>query len=215
MSREFGAIAMCWRVARGGVRDGPCVALGNVMSNSAATHALLRVRARALMDPPLRYRNLPRRLGVVRLAAILGMLAVVAAGVAVYRLFQAEMQAARVKLLAGSRVLSTACGPIEVAEEGDGPPVLVVHGTGGGYDQGLNFLRRSVGEGFHRIAISRFGYLRTPQPSDMSSAAQAESFVCALDAVGSSRVAVVGLSGRRWRQVHGGWSRCGRQTDTC
>jgi hypothetical protein len=50
MSREFGAIAMCWRVARGGVRDGPCVALGNVMSNSAATHALLRVRARALMD---------------------------------------------------------------------------------------------------------------------------------------------------------------------
>jgi len=167
------------------------------------------------MDPPLRYRNLPRRLGVVRLAAILGMLAVVAAGVAVYRLFQAEMQAARVKLLAGSRVLSTACGPIEVAEEGDGPPVLVVHGTGGGYDQGLNFLRRSVGEGFHRIAISRFGYLRTPQPSDMSSAAQAESFVCALDAVGSSRVAVVGLSGRRWRQVHGGWSRCGRQTDTC
>jgi len=107
------------------------------------------------MDPPLPYRNLPGRLGVVRLAAILGMLAVVAAGVAVYLLFQADMQAARVKLLAGSRVLSTACGPIEVAEEGDGPPVLVAHGTGGGYAQGLNFLRRSVGEGFHRIAISR------------------------------------------------------------
>jgi len=38
MSCEFGAIAMCWRVARGGVRDGPCVALGNVVSNNAATN---------------------------------------------------------------------------------------------------------------------------------------------------------------------------------
>lgn len=138
--------------------------------------------------------NFSRRLGVVRVAAVLGLLVLVAAGVAIYLFFRADMQAARARLLAGSRVLSTACGPIEVAEEGDGPPVLVVHGTGGGYDQGLNFLRRSVGEGFHRIAISRFGYLRTPQPPDISSAAQAESLVCALDALGSPRVAVVGLS---------------------
>jgi len=130
----------------------------------------------------------------VTVAVILGMLALIAAGVAVYLFFRSDMQAARGKLLAASHILSTACGPIEVAEEGDGPPVLVVHGTGGGYDQGLNFLRRSVGEGFHLIAISRFGYLRTPQPPDISSAAQAASIVCALDALGSSRVAVVGLS---------------------
>jgi 2-hydroxy-6-oxonona-2,4-dienedioate hydrolase len=138
--------------------------------------------------------NFSRRLGVVRVAAIPGLLVLVAAGVAIYLFFRADMLAARARLLTGSRVLSTACGPIEVAEEGDGPPVLVVHGTGGGYDQGLNFLRRSTGEGFHRIAISRFGYLRTPQPPDISSAAQAQSFVCALDALGLSRVAVVGVS---------------------
>lgn len=132
--------------------------------------------------------------GGLRVAAILGIVAFVVTGVAIYLFFRADMQAARARLLAGSRVLSTACGPIEVAEEGDGLPVLVVHGTGGGYDQGLNFLRRNVGEGFHRIAISRFGYLRTPQPPDISSAAQAEALVCALDALGSPRVAVVGLS---------------------
>ena len=65
--------------------------------------------------------NLSRRLGVVRVAAILGLLVLVAAGVAIYLFFRADMQAARAKLLAGSRVLSTACGPIEVAGEGDDP----------------------------------------------------------------------------------------------
>jgi hypothetical protein len=72
--------------------------------------------------------NVSRRLGVVRVAAILGLLVLVAAGVAIYLFFRADMQVARAKLLAGSRVLSTACGPIEVAEEGDGPPVLVRRG---------------------------------------------------------------------------------------
>lgn len=100
------------------------------------------------------------------------LLAVVAVGIAVYLVFRVDMRAARARLLAGSRVLSTACGPIEVAEEGDGPPVLVVHGTGGGYDQGLNFLHRTLGEGFHRIAISCYGYLRTPPAPDISPAAQ-------------------------------------------
>jgi 2-hydroxy-6-oxonona-2,4-dienedioate hydrolase len=49
-------------------------------------------------------------------------------------------------------VVSTAYGPVEVAEVGDGPPVLVVYGTGSGFDQGMNIARGLVGEGFHRIA---------------------------------------------------------------
>jgi pimeloyl-ACP methyl ester carboxylesterase len=122
------------------------------------------------------------------------LLALLAAGVGVYLWFRSDMRAARARLLAGSRTISTACGPIEVAEEGDGPPVLVVHGTGGGYDQGLNFLHRTLGEGFHRIAISRYGYLRTPPPPDISPAAQAQIPACVLDVLKIPRVGVVGMS---------------------
>jgi pimeloyl-ACP methyl ester carboxylesterase len=122
------------------------------------------------------------------------MLAVAAAGVGTYLAFRSDMRAARSRLLAGSRVVSTACGPIEVGEVGDGPPVLVVHGAGGGYDQGLDLARGLVGEGFHHIAVSRFGYLRTPLPPDISSAAQARALVCLLDTLGLARVAVLGAS---------------------
>jgi pimeloyl-ACP methyl ester carboxylesterase len=132
--------------------------------------------------------------GVTNAEATAVLLAAAAAGVGTYLAFRADMRAARARLLAGSRVVSTARGPIEVAEVGDGPPVLVVHGTGGGYDHGLNLARGMVGEGFRRIAVSRFGYLRTPRPPDMSSAAQADALACALDTLGIPRVAVLGVS---------------------
>ena len=72
--------------------------------------------------------------------------------------------------------------------------MLVVHGAGGGYDQGLWIARDSVGEGFRIIAPSRFGYLRTPLPQDASPAAQADAHACLLDALNISKVAVVGVS---------------------
>lgn len=131
---------------------------------------------------------------VMKVAATSAMLALGAAGVGTYLAFRADMRASRARLLAGSRVVSTACGPIEVAEAGDGPPVLVVHGTGGGYDQGMTLARDFVGEGFRHIAVSRFGYLRTPRPPDISSAAQADALACALDTLGTPRVAVLGVS---------------------
>jgi 2-hydroxy-6-oxonona-2,4-dienedioate hydrolase len=58
---------------------------------------------------------------------------------------------------------------------GEGPPGLVVHGAGGGYDQALAFGEPLARSGFHVITMSRFGYLRTPLPSDASSAAQADA----------------------------------------
>lgn len=58
----------------------------------------------------------------------------------------------------------TACEPIKVAGVGEEPPVLVVHGTAGGFDQGMTLARHLLSEGFHRISIFRFGYLRTPLP---------------------------------------------------
>jgi pimeloyl-ACP methyl ester carboxylesterase len=125
------------------------------------------------------------------------MLALGAAGVGIYLAFRADMQAARARLLAGSRLVSTACGPVEVAEVGDGPPVFVVHGTGGGFDQGMNIARGFMGEwgeGFRRIAISRFGYLRTPMPQDDSSAAQADALAAVLEALEVPRATVIGVS---------------------
>jgi pimeloyl-ACP methyl ester carboxylesterase len=50
------------------------------------------------------------------------------------------------------------------------------------------------GEGFRRIAISRFGYLRTPMPQDGSSAAQADALAAVLDALEVPRAAVIGVS---------------------
>ncbi len=96
--------------------------------------------------------------------------------------------------MSGSQVIETKCGPIEYAIIGEGTPVLVVHGAGGGYDQGLWIARENVGKGFRIIAPSRFGYLRTPLPQDASPAAQADAHACLLDALNISKVAVVGVS---------------------
>ena len=49
-----------------------------------------------------------------------------------YPAFRSAMSKARAELAAGSQVVSTRAGPIEYAEEGHGPPILVVHGAGGG-----------------------------------------------------------------------------------
>src|SRR6185503_12072375 len=47
---------------------------------------------------------------------------------------------------------------------------------------------------FRVIAMSRFGYLRTPLPADASPAAQADAHACLLDALKISRAAVIGAS---------------------
>jgi len=44
------------------------------------------------------------------------------------------------------------------------------------------------------IAMSRFGYLRTPMPADASAATQADAHVCLLDALGIEHAAVMGGS---------------------
>lgn len=108
--------------------------------------------------------------------------------------FAEEIAAAAARAGEGSRVLATRCGPIEVQESGAGRPVLVVHGSGGGHDQGMAFARGLMPAGVRVIAPSRFGYLRTPRPADASPAAQADAHVCVLDALGLERAAVIGVS---------------------
>ena len=97
---------------------------------------------------------------------LIGVVTIVAA-------YEAEIRPIRAKVLAGGRIAETAVGKIEYSIAGDGMPLLSIHGAGGGYDQGLMIATALVGDGFKAIAPSRFGYLRTPVPSDASPAAQA------------------------------------------
>ena len=101
--------------------------------------------------------------------------------VVVYANYQGDIRQARERLSAGSQIAETACGQIEYAVAGNGPTVLVVHGAGGGYDQGLDISRGLVRSGFRVVAMSRFGYLRTPLPADASPTAQADAHACLLD----------------------------------
>ncbi|KCZ71172.1 putative hydrolase or acyltransferase of alpha/beta superfamily [Candidatus Methanoperedens nitroreducens] len=123
---------------------------------------------------------------------LVGIIAVIL--IVTYPSYRSDIRAARGRVMSGSQVIETKCVPIEYATMGEGPPVLVVHGAGGGYDQGLWVARDNVGEGFRIIAPSRFGYLRTPLPQDASPAAQADAHACLLDALNISKVAVVGVS---------------------
>ena len=92
------------------------------------------------------------------------------------------------------QVVETECGPIEVAIRGEGEPVLVSHGIGGGFDQGLGLAEAYLGDGYKIIAPSRFGYHATPLPADATPASQADAFVCLLDALEIERITVVANS---------------------
>lgn len=111
-----------------------------------------------------------------------------------YSSYRRDLDQARERVSSGSQIVETPCGPIEYAALGDGPPVLVVHGAGGGFDQGLDFGKSLAEGGLRVIAMSRFGYLRTPLPADASAAAQADAHACLLDALGIRRAAVIGAS---------------------
>jgi pimeloyl-ACP methyl ester carboxylesterase len=105
--------------------------------------------------------------------------------------YRSDLQAYRQRIEGmGSQVIDTACGPVEYAQVGSGYPVLVVHGNGGGFDQGLGLAQSYLGAGYQVIAPSRFGYLRSPLPDGATVAMQADAYACLLDALHISKVAV-------------------------
>jgi pimeloyl-ACP methyl ester carboxylesterase len=93
-----------------------------------------------------------------------------------------------------SQVVAVPEGAIEFTTGGDGPPVLVVHGSGGGFDQGELIAQAVLGDGFRWIAPSRFGYLRSTLPDGATFDDQAHAYAQLLDHLGIDRVAVVALS---------------------
>jgi 2-hydroxy-6-oxonona-2,4-dienedioate hydrolase len=93
-----------------------------------------------------------------------------------------------------STVLPSPIGDIEYTAGGEGPPVLVIHGGGGGFDQGELIVEAVLGDGFHWIAPSRFGYLGSDLPEGATWDDQARAFTFLLDHLGIERVAVVAMS---------------------
>jgi pimeloyl-ACP methyl ester carboxylesterase len=128
------------------------------------------------------------------IVALLGVALIATLSALVYASYHRDIQLARERSALGSQIAETPCGQIEYGVIGDGPPVLFVHGAGGGYDQGLEFGKTLAQTGFSIIAMSRFGYLRTPLPVDASAAAQADAHACLLDALGIAAVGVIGGS---------------------
>lgn len=128
-----------------------------------------------------------------RLVRMASLAALAGAGSA-WLSFRREMKEAAARLDAGSLLAETALGPIEYGREGEGEPVLVVHGAGGGYDQGLAIGRDTLGFGYDLIAPSRFGYLRTPLRRDLSPAAQADAHAALLDELNVDRAVVLAAS---------------------
>lgn len=123
----------------------------------------------------------------------LGGLALAGAGYAAGAFREARVQAES-RFYGRATVIDTSTGALEYAVEGDGPPLMMIHGTGGGFDQGLLFAAKLRERGFRIVAPSRFGYLGSAFPDDASPAHQADVLVELLDHLGIERLPVVGGS---------------------
>jgi 2-hydroxy-6-oxonona-2,4-dienedioate hydrolase len=108
--------------------------------------------------------------------------------------FRHAVGAADRRVAGRSSTIATRFGALEYAIAGSGSPLLMIHGTGGGFDQGLRFAEALKRLGHRIIAPSRFGYLRSSFPADPSLANQADSLSALLDHLAIDRLAVAGGS---------------------
>ena len=83
---------------------------------------------------------------------------------------------------------------MEYADWGEGPVALVIHGSPGGYDQGLVYGEELRRRGFRILAISRPGYLRTPLLTGVTVEEQADAIDSLLSSLGITGCAVLGIA---------------------
>ncbi|HET6495540.1 MAG TPA: alpha/beta hydrolase [Thermoleophilia bacterium] len=105
-----------------------------------------------------------------------------------------DMRRAYARLRGRSTVIPSPYGDIEYTAGGSGPPALVIHGSGGGHDQGELLAQAVLGEGFRWVAPSRFGYLRSTFREGATFDDQAHAYARLLDHLGVEKAAVVALS---------------------
>jgi pimeloyl-ACP methyl ester carboxylesterase len=105
-----------------------------------------------------------------------------------------DMHRAYERINGKSIVISSPFGDIQYSQGGSGPAVLVIHGSGGGYDQGELLVQAVLSDRVHWIAPSRFGYLRSTFRKGATFDDQAHAYAYLLDQLGIKKVAVVALS---------------------
>jgi 2-hydroxy-6-oxonona-2,4-dienedioate hydrolase len=131
----------------------------------------------------------------------LALLLAIVAGV--FALYHGDLARSHRALTAHeTRLIDTAFGTIEVAKTGAGVPVLSIHGTGGGFDQGLALAAGFDPGRFRVIAPSRFGYLGTPVPETSDAPAQADALAAVLDRLGVEQAVVMGASAGAITALH-------------
>ncbi len=118
-----------------------------------------------------------------------------AAMLKVYRTYLQDRAATLRSLEMGSQLVHTRRGLVELAEFGSGKAVIILHGTLGGYDQGLAIAELFKESTNRFISISRPGYLRTPIESGRSPLAQAALCEALMDALKIERAMVIAVSG--------------------
>ncbi|GLV57789.1 alpha/beta hydrolase [Dictyobacter sp. S3.2.2.5] len=109
--------------------------------------------------------------------------------------YRSWRQKAISRLAAGSSLIETRLGPIEYSLSGEGPVVLIVHGSPGGYDMGQAFARLFGRPQFSYLSISRPGYLRTPLETAPTPEEQADLYAALLDELHIGQISVLGISG--------------------
>jgi len=114
-------------------------------------------------------------------------------GIKSYFQYRRDLKIAEQRIKEQRKIVETRFGQIVYGSQGDGTPVLVIHGAGGGFDQALH-VAGMFGQGFQWIAPSRFGYLGTTLPKDASPEAQADSHAAFMDALEIERAPIIGLS---------------------
>lgn len=122
-----------------------------------------------------------------------GAIAVLSGGY-VWSRFRHTLRNAERRVAGRSSTIATPHGTLEYAVAGSGSSILMIHGTGGGFDQGLRFGSALQQHGHRIIAPSRFGYLRSDFPVDPSVTNQADAFVTLLDHLAIAQLPVIGGS---------------------
>ena len=125
---------------------------------------------------------------------VAGLIVGLGGALALFQAFRVTLRADLERVSGRATVLPSPFGPMEYLEGGQGPPVLLVHGAGGGFDMGELMAEVLLGEGFRWISPSRFGYLGSGVPDGAGPEAQARAFAWLLDELGLDQVAVVALS---------------------
>ncbi|MFC1996945.1 alpha/beta fold hydrolase [Chloroflexota bacterium] len=130
-----------------------------------------------------------KRISILLLTVILALVVILTA------VFLRWRHVEQLRLLNGSQLIETSQGLMEFAAFGEGPAVLVLHGTIGGYDQAVTLAEMVDTHAYQFISVSRPGYLQTPLSTGLSLSEQADAYAALLDELGIDQVAILAISG--------------------